>query len=162
MHRIGSVRAECRQDVFDGSAARARTSRPSASRVRDAIAQRSDRFVEHHDVGMQLGCDPAVGPPVAGGNLAHRRGAGGKTFCAVHASRPTGRFRSHARRRATTCRIQSGSGIPGRPIGAVRSLNSKCVWAFTRPGRIATLPKSRIGDIGTSCPTATMPFAGNA
>ncbi len=46
------------------------------------------------------------------------------------------------RRCATTSRIQSGSAIPGRPRGCSRPLNSRCVWALTRPGKIAALPRS--------------------
>ncbi len=60
------------------------------------------------------------------------------------------------RREAMTCRIQSGSAMPGFPSGASRLLNSRCVWAFASPGIMATLPKSTGGCDAWFCPTATI------
>ena len=47
-------------------------------------------------------------------------------------------------RNAITRRIQSTKPMPRCPSGAGRSLKSRCTWALTSPGRMATLPRSRI------------------
>ena len=56
----------------------------------------------------------------------------------------TARTRSGvARRRAAiTARIQSTKPMPAVPSGLVKSLNSRCVCALTKPGRMAALPRS--------------------
>ena len=53
-------------------------------------------------------------------------------------------------RYSITRRIQSTSPIPRPPSGAARSLKSRCAWALTSPGRMATLPRS-----WTSCARAS-------
>jgi len=60
------------------------------------------------------------------------------------------------RKWSMTSRIQSTKGMPGVPIGSGRSLNSRWVWALTRPGRMATLPRSSTGMPAGGSPTATI------
>ena len=50
-------------------------------------------------------------------------------------------------------RSQSTKPMPGSPSGTARSLKSRCVWALTSPGRMATLPRSRTSPCAaTGCP----------
>ena len=133
-----------RQCVAPLPAARCRRASSNAGATRRAVG--ADQLLKDRAIATPRGSE-CRRRPIRLGDLAQCRSCPER----MHSCNPISTGRQAAlrpgicRRKAMTWPIQSTNPMPRRPSGAGTSLRSRCVWALTRPGRMATLPRSSTG-----------------
>ena len=133
----GLARRECRRS----RRARHVPRRPRTTHPRASLASRCSRGKQSPDTGCSLR-RKAARSANRRRDFAHACRAESAALARplITAARRWASVRP--RRYAITLRSQSAHVFARGASGDLRSLNSRCVWALTNPGRIAALPKS--------------------